>query len=265
MSQFLRDETFKNLTIEETALQRFNEEIMTVTEKYNTPLKSQFPDTKDQLMKALICTYTIRFDGKGFIFYDFKEVMKCFTDARNVEWVIFSVEPFENKNKPIGKKIELKFQSAGDGNCYLCVQDDDSDWVDCVFTRLKERLARHKNKNWIFRNEWTATSIQILGVLAGFFFSLLCALKIAPYLKIDNAQLFCFIAVFLIFSNLWTLIIRWIGWAINKWWPNISFKKPRLMHWLLQGIIATVIAGASIFVVGKLNGLLSRMLTHILK
>src|SRR3989338_1062878 len=128
MSQFLRDEQFENLTIDAEALRKTNEDIVEVREKYTSPLRTQLPERKDFLFKALFCTYVIRFDGKVFQFYnDFAQVMKCFTDAKEVERIVFTVEILENRNKPfpVGKKIDLRVDGSNKGNCYLVVQDDD--------------------------------------------------------------------------------------------------------------------------------------------
>ena len=63
------------------------------------------------------------------------------------------------------------------------------------------------------------------------------AVVFAPKLHFDNAILFGFIAAFLIFSNAWTYGYPVSLKLIDICWPNVAFKKPSGLHWLIQGFV----------------------------
>lgn len=265
MSQFLRDEVLKNLTIDQDALSKINEDLVEIVNKFNTPLRTQIADDNLYIQKALIRTYIIRFDGKGFHLYDFQQVMKCFGDAKNVERVIFQVDSIESKGGLTGKRIDIRFDSGNADNCSLLVQDDDKDWVDCTFIRLKDRICKHTNKNRYVRHQGTVICIQFTGVILGLVFSAWAAITVAPLLKIDNALLFAFIGAFLLYSNAWTFLFDRAIKFVNFCWPNVRFRKPSGMHWFLQSIVASTAFLVMAFILSRIFHYLAQVFNPVLK
>ena len=264
MSQYLRDEFLKNLNFSEEALRKINEDIMEIATQANQSLRNQYKD-QDLTNRLLIPSYIIRFDGRGFRLFEFEKIMRCFQDAKRVERFIFILDAINSLNRITGKSIDLKFDALESNNCQLIVQDDDGNWVDAVFCKLKERLSRHENNNHIIQNRFVPFIVQILGVLVGFVISLWIAIKISPRLAIDNSLAFSFVIAFLLFSNVWTLLYEGIIRGLNYFWPNLSFKEKVGFHWLIKAVISSAFVGISFFIASKLFSYLAGMLKSIIK
>src|SRR3990167_11357256 len=107
MSQFLRDEYLRNLTVNEDALRKINDDIEEITQQENQSLGKQFQG-QDLTNRLLIRSYIIRFDGKGFHLFDFEKAIKHFHDAKKVERFIFVVDSISSISRIQGKSIELR-------------------------------------------------------------------------------------------------------------------------------------------------------------
>lgn len=261
MSQYLRDESLRNIDLDEESIRKINESILEIAKQTNATIQ------KDQTDKLLICSYVIRFDNKGFRLYDLETIMKYFQDARYIERFIFLLESAESIRtyRLSGNSVELKFDGKDINNCSLVVQSDDNNWVDATFWKLKERLSRYKNKNFIIRNKWTPIFIQLLGVTVGFLVSLWVAVKLSPRLQIENSLAFAFVITFLLFSNIWTFLYAGIGRIIDYFWPNISFKKIKGIHWLLRALLSTMFVSIFLFLLGRMALYLTQLLKSLIK
>jgi len=245
MSQYLRDEVLKNLTITECNLKKINEELIEISKQFNLTV----PTDQDKLFHS----YIIRFDNKGFRLFDFGEVLKYFSDAHKVERVCFYVNSLKGleANGFLGNRIELKFDKYDTNNCALVIDGDKKAWVDTTFWKINERLNKYQNTNYFIRNRWIPFTVQILGVIIGFFFSFITANKIAPALSINNSLAFSFIIIFLLFSNIWTFIFEGIMRIIDYFWPNISFKEKGKSHWFVKTFISTAFVSLFIFLLSR--------------
>ncbi|MDD4956271.1 MAG: hypothetical protein PHQ61_01355 [Candidatus Omnitrophica bacterium] len=264
MSQFLRDEYLRNLTVTEDALRKIDEDIEEIVRQENQTLKSQFQG-QDLNNHLLIRSYIIRFDGKGFRLFDFEKAVKYFQDAKKVERFIFIVDSIASINRIQGKSIELRLDALDVNACTIVVQDDNNTWVDATFCKIRERLSRYKNSNHLVRNRLIPFLIQLFGVMVGFVLSLWIAIKIAPKLAIDNSLAFSFVIAFLLFSNIWTVIFELALRLLNYFWPNISFKSKGSLHWLIKALISTAFVSMFFFLISKLFAYLAEIVKSILK
>ena len=264
MSQFLRDEYLRNLTITEDALRKINDDIEEITRQGNESLKTQFSG-QDLIDRSLIRSYIIRFDGKGFRLFDFDKAFKYFQDAKKVERFIFVVDSIKSLGRIQGKSIDLRLDAMDINNCTIVVQDDDNTWVDATFCKIRERLSRYKNNNRIVRNRLIPFLIQLAGVVAGFILSLWLAIKISPKLAIENSLAFSFVIAFLLFSNIWTVAFELAIRLLDYFWPNISFKSKGSLHWLIKALISTAFVSMFFFLISKLFSYLAGIIKAILK
>jgi len=264
MSQFLRDEYLRNLTVNEDALRKINDDIEEITQQENQSLGKQFQG-QDLTNRLLIRSYIIRFDGKGFRLFDFEKAIKYFQDAKKVERFIFVVDSISSINRIQGKSIELRLDALDINKCTIVVQDDNSTWVDATFCKIRERLSRYKNNNHLVRNRIIPFLIQLFGVMVGFILSLWIAIKISPKLAIDNSLAFSFVIAFLLFSNIWTVIFELAIRFLHYFWPNISFKFKGSLHWLIKALISTAFVSVFFFLISKLFSYLAGIIKSILK
>lgn len=247
MSKYLRDEFIRNISLNEQTIKKINVDISEIKNRVNTDLAEKYPQNQSKVLdeKILLANYIIRFDNKGFRLFDFKEVLKHYNDAHKIERLIFVLESPESikRHKLFGKNIELHFDALDANNCYLSVQDDDKDWVDSSFYKLKERLNECKNLNFILQNRWIPFAVQIIGVFTGLFLSFWVAVRISPRLNIESAFAFTFIAALILFSNVWGILYGMILRCLNYYWPNITFKEKSGLHWLMKALISTIFVG----------------------
>ena len=265
MSQFLRDATIKNINVDESLLKALNHFFISKANKSN----NNMPEIDGNEKKRLIVSYIIRFDQKGYRFYDFQEIMKFYNQASNVERIILTLESIESgsSNHNIGTSLELKLDAKDINNCSLIVSSDDDNWVDSIFTGVQELLNQHHNKSGLVKNNWTYLLVQIFGVIFGFVFSLLATIKITPFLKIENAFVITFLFIFLIFSNLWTFINPQIAKVLNYYFPNLRFKRKgkETLHWLIQTVIGGLVIAVTLFLLNKILEFVGSVLSEFIK
>lgn len=266
MSQYLRDESLKNLSLSESALTKINDDFQDMENQINKNLDMKSTDENIR-KKISLLSYIIRFDNKGFKLFSFDKALKHFQDAHHVERFIFVLESVESirTNRLAGKSIELWLDAGGASAIKLTVQDDDISWVDSVFCRIRERLNKYRNKNFIIQNRWIPFVVQLLGVIAGFIISLWAAIKISPKLAIENSIAFTFVIAFLLFSNIWTLLYEGILRCLNYFWPSISFKEKGNLHWLIKALISSAFVGIFLFIINRIFLYLSNIMKVIIK
>ncbi len=258
MSQYLRDETLKNLNLSETSLQELNTALLKFRDEENAGINNDNANPKFLLM-----TYTIRFDNKGFKLYEFDKAMEYFSSSKEVERFIFQLSSMEYSTflKSRGKGIEIRFDAKLPNNCFMVVDDDNQGWSDCAFLTLKEIIQKYANKNHIVRNALVVSSIQILGVLAGVLVSLWIASKTSPKLNIPYPYGIAFIVSLIIFSNIWVYLYPYLLRIVNIYWPNLSFKEMKGFRKFVKNTVLVIFVtgcGAIIFgIANKLYGFIT--------
>ncbi|MDD5253331.1 MAG: hypothetical protein PHW44_05505 [Candidatus Omnitrophica bacterium] len=249
MSQYLRDETLKNLNLQENAIKEINKVLLKIKNQENGIVNNDINNEK-----YLQLSYIIRFDKKGFWLYKFDETMEYFCSAKDVERFVFVLKSSEHdttiKNK--GKCVEIHFDSRDSKNCFITVQDDDQAWVDSTFLRIQEVIGKFTNLNYLARNPWTNFAIQMSGVVLGLLFSLWVAFNFSNKLNIPAPSDFgfSFLIAFLLFSNMWTYLYPTCLKIVDFLWPNILFKEKRGVYKIAKGLIGTLFVTYCMIVIG---------------
>jgi len=258
MATFLRDERLQNLTI--TA-----ERIAQIDAAFRSRYRS-VPELSKEEDNAVFSFYVIRFDNKGYRVFSLDELLSYFEQADFVERIIFTIESgiSVRSNRNAGTYMELRLDTGDANACHLVASSDDPDWVDASFSAVKEAVFRCRNRHSLIRNDWSVLSIQLAGVLAGFFLSLWAAVLISPALNIDNSFFISFLFVLLVFSNMWTFLNQRLLNLVGRTFPNIRFyrvDKDRL-HWLMQALIGGVAVAITLFLLSELFTYTGRVLGH---
>jgi uncharacterized membrane protein HdeD (DUF308 family) len=262
MAHFLRDQQIANVSItEENLIQLsalFSDRLGTLNASLNEA---------DLADKRAFLTYIIRFDNKGYRVFSIDDLLKYFRLAKSVERVLLTVETAESlrSNRVIGTVLELRLDEKDPSASFLTVTSDDKDWVDASFAAVQEGLAKYKNRNRWVRSAWTAFAVQLVGVSLGFLLSLWAAAKIAPQLAIENAFVFAFLFVLLIFSNTWTYLNQLLLRLLNTAFPNIKFlrRDKERLHWLLQAIVGGIVGAAVLYAIGQAAAFLLDLLANL--
>lgn len=260
MGQFLRDEKLQNLELSEGSLQKIYGDLKEIVDQHNRGTDKADPN-------YLLQFHIIRFDNKGFRLINFDNVMKYYNDAHEVERIIFLVysDTAWKTSNVSGKSIELNLDALQPDKCRLFVQADDQNWVDATFWKLKERLDRYHNKNFLIRNRWFGAVVQFIGVFAGIVLSLWFGSKLASILTIQNPLIFGFVIAFLIFSNLWTYLYGVIGNLVDRIFPNITFKEKAKWIGAFQGLTYTFLVSIFIIVINRILIFVSGVIRSIIK
>lgn len=195
-------------------------------------------------------------------------MLSYYRKARVVEKITFSVdcEKSLESNRVFGSYVELRFDSKDPINNILIVTADNKDWVDSTFARILDILNSYKSKNWWIRNGWVNLIIQLFGVTLGFILSIWFALKLAPFLKIENAVIFCFIFVLVMYSNIWTLLNMHLSRFIQFMFPNTRFINERKNDFghLAQVVFDGFMLAVILYLFGKVGTWLLGMVANLI-
>lgn len=251
MANFLRDIRITNLTVTEQLLASINDFLEERCLSVNKLIDQSELPSEQKTDQRLALSYIIRFDNRGYKLFDPDEAMRYYQQASVVERLLITSSSFlsERTSRQYGTYFEVRLDAGDPNACYIQVSADDRDSVDAVYNGLTEILLKHKNKNGWVRNTWTQLLVQVIGVAVGFVLSLLSAIEISPYLKVENAFFITFIFSFLIFSNTWGYLNQQILWLLNYAFPNVRFvrQKRNTTHWLIQAVVGGVLVAAFLF------------------
>ena len=260
MARFLRDEHLQNLTLTADRLRQLNK-------VFQTRFISKPNDLQGGLTENMHFSYVIRFDNKGYRVFNIEDVISYFNQADYVERVIFAIESDVSLkiNRAVGSFMELRLDHRDENACFLQINSDDSDWVDASFSSVKEVLTKCTNKNWFARNTWAQLVVQLFGLFIGFLLSLWAAVRISPYISVENAFFISFLFVLLVFSNFWTFLNQRLLNLINVVFPNLRFYRPDRdrLHWLMQALIGGVVVAISLFLLNLMFGYVGRLLEEL--
>ncbi|HYG14089.1 MAG TPA: hypothetical protein VD885_08090 [Methylophilaceae bacterium] len=262
MAHFLRDQQIENLSITEAHLIHLSDIFLDRAETLRALLRDASQNDE------VFVTYIIRFDNKGYRVFSITELLKYFRQAKSVERVLMTVESGQSlrSNRSIGTVMELRLDEKDPNSSYLSVTSDDKDWVDTSFCAVNESLAKYRNRNHWVRTAWTTFAVQLIGVTLGFILSLWAATKIAPKLTIENAFIFSFLFVLLIFSNIWTYLNQQIIRLMSNTFPNIKFLRvdKEKLHWLLQAVISGIAGAFVLYIIAQAASFLVELLGNLI-
>ena len=263
MAHFLRDSQVTNLSTTEDNLAQLSSAFLERAAMINANVPEIHPD------KAAFVTYVIRFDNKGYRIFSLDDLLRYFAEAKSVERVLFTLETGESlrSSRQIGSFMELRLDEREPNTSCLTVTSDDKDWVDASFSAVQDTLAKSWNRNGWVRTAWTVFAVQLIGVIFGFLLSLWAAAKIAPLLSIENALVFSFLFVLLVFSNTWMYINQLILRLMNMAFPNIKFFRPgkERLNWLLQAVVGGIVAAIVLYVLNQSGSFVVQILNGILR
>lgn len=264
MAHYLRDQQIANTSITEESLNQLS---TLFYERLDTINKSI--SEADLTDKRAFLTYIIRFDNKGYRVFSINELIKYFRAANSVERILITLETAESlrSNRVTGTVLELRLDEKDPNSSFLTVTSDDKDWVDASFAAVEDRLAKCRNRNLWVRSAWTAFGVQLVGVTLGFLLSLWVAARIAPSLAIENAFVFAFLFVLLIFSNTWTYLNHLFLHLLNSAFPNIKFLRPdkERLHWLLQAVVGGIVGATILYAIGQAATFISNLFATLIR
>ena len=262
MAQFLRDEYVKNVSISEDIL-------IQLAESFESRAKHFIDAAKHDEKQQPFMTFILRFDNKGYKFFNINELLQSFRKAKNIERIIITIETAESlaSYRNSGSYLELKLDGKNLDNSILHVSSDTSDWVDSSFSTIKDILDKSSTYYGIARSVWATLAIQLFGVIACFGLSFWAAEKISGNLSIDNSFIISFLFILLLFSNAWGYLNQALLKFIHQIFPNVKFHRPNKdkKNWLLQGVITGLAGALTLYILGSVFSYVGEFLNRIVK
>lgn len=229
MGRFLIDEKIEACTITSDAIKRIDSELKDILQQYN---KSQ-KEANGRLL------YLIRFDGKGYIVDDIDSLLKYFSDAQQIERILFDIsETDTTKNEKI---ISIYLNNDVQNPSTFSVTNDNKEWTEATFYRLKGILSKYQNAYLWVRNWKTEAFIQITAVLLMFFGALYLAMRTSSIFKVEHSFLIAFIGWLLLFSNCWTYTMLNLKTLMTKLFPVVAFKENKLKKYVMNALLTVVV------------------------
>jgi hypothetical protein len=206
-------------------------------------LVTHFNNKEDEVF----VTFTIRFDEKGYKTFSFSEFESYYEQAINIERIIFSLETTASlkTNKSTGEYIDLCLDVKENSRCILVSSSENKDWCENSFNTINNILLKYKTKYSFLRTDFTPLVIQLSGVIIGYLLCISLAYKTYTKFHTENSFILIFFFIFLILSNLWTYLNKYILNFFDKVIPNIEVyrENKNKVHWLLQTIIGSSVIG----------------------
>lgn len=258
MGAYLRDKMLPNVSINETNLRALSAALDAAVVAAPV-VPNQVP----------LQHYIIRFDEQGNRAFSLSDLLTFFNGATAVERLIMTVETPEalNTNRAIGTYIDISLDRDDKSRCFVRVSSDNQGWVDAHFAAIVSIFSRLKTSNGIVRAQPFTGVVQALAMVVGYTLSLLAAKTIAPNLAIDNAIIFAFIFVLLVYSHLWGLVGPALSRYLNRGFPLVRFDngKRRVTEWLFQGLVTSAVWAGLAWAVVEVGALLLPKLTSLIK
>jgi hypothetical protein len=255
---FLRDQMLLNVRVRES-------DIRALTAALETAVASA-PAVPDQTPWL---HYLIRFDEQGNRAFTLDDLLGFFSGATAVERLILTLETPEavKTQRNLGTYIEISLDRDDPSRCYMRVSSDAQGWVNSHFSTIAAIFSKLKTKHGLVRAQPFVAAIQTSSMVVGYTLSLLAAQAIAPNLTIDNAVIFAFIFVLLVYSHFWGLLSPALSRYMNKGFPIVRFDngKRRIADWLVQGFVTSAIWAAVGWFALEIGGNLLPRLTGLIK
>lgn len=240
MGKFLIDEKIEACTITADAIKRIDAELKDILQQYN----------KGQEETSVRLLYLIRFDGKGYIVDNIDSLLKYFSDAQQVERVLFEIS--ETTTTSNEKIISIYLNNDFQNPSIFSVTNENKEWTEGTFYRLKEVLNKYKN-SYLWIRDWKVEAlVQITAVLLMFFGALYLATKTSSIFNVEHSFLIAFIGWLLLFSNCWTYTMLNLRTLMAKLFPVVAFKENKLKKYVINALLTVIVVPFVIWILANI-------------
>lgn len=240
MGRFLIDEKIEACTITTDAIKRIDMELKDILQQYN--------NGNEEIKARLL--YLIRFDGKGYIVDNIDSLLKYFSDAQQVERVLFEIsETTTTRNEKI---ISIYLDNDFQNPSIFSVTNDNKEWTEGTFYRLKGILNKYQN-SYLWVRDWKVEAlVQITAVLLMFFGALYLAMKTSSVFNVEHPFLIAFIGWLLLFSNCWTYTMLNLRTLMTKLFPVVAFKENKLKKYVINALLTVIVVPFVIWILANI-------------
>lgn len=231
-----------------------------ITEAAFANITSLFADLKSEMQTdfsgfLVECLYEIRvgdYTYSGPSSEEFEKQYKKKHRADNIRLLVQASDPRQQLN-PVKSRVTLVLDRAQESS--LSVVGTNNNWVNGVFTRFNEIFANAPTRNVILHNVVFEMGVQLLAVSVMTIFSIFAANRLATQTEIEFSEVYIFIVIWLLLSNLWSYAARGLTAIRGKYYPVVDIiRVPRKPVFLTM--ITFVLLAAATWAVNYLLNLL---------
>jgi hypothetical protein len=146
-------------------------------------------------------------------------------------------------------------------NNKLFVYGDNEVWVKNTYARIRDLLKTLKNDNKIIYSPLFEMIIQLSAVLAIIAVATKTSLYLSAFVNVPYASVYTFVAVFLLFSNVWTFLLRWLINLRGRFFPSVGFSEKYLLNKVIKAVCSFLVV---VMIVWSIETLLNTALKSLL-
>lgn len=231
-----------------------------ITEDGFNKITSLFSDLKAEMEKDysgmnVECLYEIKTGDQTYSGPSFEEFVKQYKNkykADNIRLILQATDPQQQIN-PIVARITLVLDRIQESN--ISVVGNSINWVNGVISRFNDILNVIPTRNVILHTVMFEMVVQLLVVVVMTILSIFLANKLASLVQIEFSEVYIFVVIFLLFSNLWTYAGRGLTAIRDSFYPVVDIiRTPRRPIFLT--IVTFVLLAAASWAIGYVIELL---------
>jgi hypothetical protein len=221
-----------------------------ITEDGFHKITSLFSDLKKEMEadfsgKLVECLYEIKIGDQSYSgpsYEEFEKQYKMKYKADNIRLIIQATDPQQQLN-PLLARITLVLDRTQESS--MSVVGGSSNWVNGVFSRFNDILKDIPTRNVWLHNILFEMTVQLLAVIVMTIFSVFLANKLSSLVQIKFSEVYVFIIIFLLLSNLWTYAGRGLSAIKNNYYPVVDIIKMPRRPLFLTSVTFVLLAAAS--------------------
>lgn len=196
--------------------------------------------------------YSITYDKEEKIAtYDFNYFRRKFETAEKVLYL-----GFEFKNKVDGTSIYINIHrrnSMVEGlKSNVLVESTNKDAITLIPEMGRGLVSKARNKYSLVHQWYFGAAVQMIGVIVILALSFLLSGQIRELSSMENIEVYSFVALLIIFSNVWTYLGQSILNSFYRFFPVVEIlnkPKNKIFQNMVIGIAASISASAIIYLV----------------
>ena len=221
MQNYLRDMRIRNVVITDEALTDLNAALVKhAAAIHNTP--SDNP-------QRLVPVYIVRFDSRGYRFFNAEEAVACYKNAKHVERVVLGAQSASSLQGSAQQsdQIEVWLDSDDNANSRVVVTGHSKQWVEEAFADLERVIARHGDLlTACIRTKGVDMVVQLAGFFGGMLAAVWLATLVAPALKaLEYPTAAAFALFFIVWSSVWPYLHPQLLAGISRAFPSVRFSR----------------------------------------
>lgn len=198
-----------------------------ITKEGFEKITSLFSDLRGEMERefsdALVeCLYEIKTGDQtysGPSFSEFEKHYKSRYSADNIRVIIQASNPRQQLN-PVMARVTLVLDRSQESS--LSVMGANINWVNGVFSRFNTIMKNIPTRNVMLHSVIFEMFVQLMAVIILTTFSIFVANRVGPLVQTEYREVYVFVVIFLLLSNLWSYAARGLIAIRNEFYPVVD-------------------------------------------